>query len=406
MRKKVLALLCCLLLAPSVLAQDATPTTPPPIVLTVWIPDTLYNPQDQASAAILEEQFENFRRTHSALVLDIRLKKAEGNGGLLNTLLAGQAVAPRAMPDLILIRRSDLERAVQNGAIKPIDTWLPDTMRENLLPTVLELGTFNQTLYGLPYAISLSHLAYHTEHFEAVPTTFEDVLAGEQRFLLPGLPRTDQQVNDVVLAQYLEAGGRLADDQGNPVLDEAALLTVLGFYEQGLEQEIFGTDIITYDAASDYWSRFMQGDAGMAVVNSTIFLQQNENPDDIQATTIPSSQAEGLLVTDCWMWALVTTDLTQQDTALEFVEWLMRPDQQAEYTEAFGILPSQRTALRIWQNEAYTARVLDWIDQSLILPLEGRNNSAAQQLQAAFIAVINGTSAADAASTAITNLAD
>jgi hypothetical protein len=60
--------------------------------------------------------------------------------------------------------------------------------------------------------------------------------------------------------------------------------------------------------------------------------------------------------------------------------------------------------LRIWSNDTYTQQVMRWLPESLILPIDQRNNPAAVQLQAAFAAVINGMSAEDAVSEALKNL--
>ncbi|NJL95264.1 MAG: hypothetical protein HC915_16865 [Anaerolineae bacterium] len=89
---------------------------------------------------------------------------------------------------------------------------------------------------------------------------------------------------------------------------------------------------------------------------------------------------------------------------MRFVEWMMRTDQQAAFTEAFGVLPAQRSALRIWEDEAYTAQIIAWMEDSLTPDRSHAANDAAAQLQAAFIAVLNGTPAEEAATAALANL--
>jgi ABC-type glycerol-3-phosphate transport system substrate-binding protein len=104
------------------------------------------------------------------------------------------------------------------------------------------------------------------------------------------------------------------------------------------------------------------------------------------------------------MWILTTGDPDQKNGALEFLKWMMRADQQAEFSESIGILPSLAPALRIWSNDTYTRQITAWLPESIVLPVDQRNNPAAVQLQAAFVAVLNGVSADEAVETALKNL--
>lgn len=384
-------------------AQDITPP-PDPITVRVWWPDSLYNADNQNIVDILEAQFENFNNTHPFIHAEVRLKRSEGQGSIISTLLAAEEVAPGAIPDLVLLRRDDLALAVQNGIARPMEDWVPDTIRDGLLPNTLALGQIDTRLYGLPYLLRIDHLVFRTSAFDTSPTTYEDVLNSDSGFLLPGGLQPNQSVNNVILGQYLAEGGRLVDESGIPILDEIPLQKVISFYENGVQQGIFNPEILGYDLPVDYWSRFAQGDATLAVVSSTDFLQRQSGLQNVSFAALPAQASDALTLLDGWMWTLTTGNPEQQDGALEFLKWMMRVDQQAEFSEAISILPSLTPALRIWSNDTYTQQVMRWLPESLILPIDQRNNPAAVQLQAAFAAVINGMSAEDAVSEALKNL--
>ncbi len=385
-------------------AQDTTPQ-PDPITVRVWWPDALYNTENQKAVDILETQFEEFNNAHPLIRAEVRLKRSEGQGSILSTLLAAEEVAPGAIPDLVLLRRDDLVQVVQNGIARPIDDWVPDTIRDDLLPNTLTLGQIEGRLYGLPYLLRIDHVAFRTSAFDSAPATYADVLNGNSGFLLPGGLLPNQSVNNVILGQYLAEGGRLVDESGIPVLDEIPLQKVLSFYETGRQGGIFSPEILGYDLAADYWSRFAQGDAPLAVVSSTDFLQRQNSLQNVAFAALPTLESGALTLLDGWIWVLTTGNPEQQNGALEFLKWMMRADQQAEFSEAISILPSLAPALRIWSNDAYTRQVIAWLPESLILPIEQRNNPAAVQLQTAFAAVLNGMSAEDAVSEALKNLA-
>lgn len=368
----------------------------------VWWPDALYSPDNTSATDILETQLQGFDETHNDIQVEFRLKHSEGQGSIITTLLTAEEVAPNALPDLVLLRQEDLAQAVQSGVAKPMDEWLPDSIRDDLLPNALSLGQIDGALYGLPYALMVDHLAYRPDTFEIPPLTYQDALASETAIFITGAPPTTQIVNNLILAQYLALGGRLIDENGQPILDEIPLTKVLEFYEQGLAQEIFTPKLLEYDLPMDYWAQFEQGDADAALVNSTDFLQRPVN--EITAAPIPTPDGSSLTILDGYMWALTTSIPEQQDAALEFLSWMMRVDQQAEYTESLGVLPSLAPALRIWSKNAYTDQISAWLPESIILPVEQRDNPAAVQLQAAFASVLNGTSAEQAVQTALQTL--
>ncbi|KAB2903847.1 MAG: extracellular solute-binding protein [Anaerolineae bacterium] len=395
-------LLIYVVLLGTVTAQE----TPPPDVTTiqVWWPDALYNANDQHITDTLEMQLDDFAEAHLFIAVEVRLKRSEGQGSVISTLLAAEEVAPGAIPDLVLLRRDDLAQAVRAGIARPIDDWVPDTLRDDLLPNALSLGQIDGRLYGMPYLLRIDHTAFRTATYETAPLTYEDVLNSEAGFLQPGAPLPNQAVNNVILGQYLAEGGRLVDENGFPILDQAALLTVLTFYEAGVQQQIFSPEILSYDLPSDYWSRFAQGEAPLALVSSTDFLQRQSSLQNIAAAPIPTEGGTSLTLLDGWMWVLTTGDPDQKNGALEFLKWMMRADQQAEFSESIGILPSLAPALRIWSNDAYTRQITAWLPESIVLPVDQRNNPAAVQLQAAFVAVLNGVSADEAVETALKNL--
>lgn len=409
MRRFFLLLLLLLLPLPLITAQEVTPEvtpTPPGVVqIQVWWPDALYNLENEAATATLEAQIEGFNASNRQYEVELRLKPTRGVGSILNTMQAAAPVAPEAMPHLVMMQRADLEAAAQSALIKTVDAWVPDSIREELLPTTLRLGESNGVLYGLPYSLTLYHALYPQEAFSNPPETFAEVLAGETRFLLPGLPRSDQQVNDVVLAQYIRAGGNLADIEGNPMLVGEALESVLSYYADGVNSDIFSAELITFDSESDYWGRVLQDQKTLVMVSSTSYLQNLSALDDLAPMPLPGPEEERpITLLNGWMWVLVTASPDHQNGALAFLEWMMRPDQQAQYTEQLGVIPSQRNALRIWENERYAQQIFSWVEDSLIIPTERQNNAAAMQLQVAFSAVLNGASAVEASNNAISSL--
>jgi hypothetical protein len=105
------------------LTATGTPdaATPEPIRLTVWWPEPLAPQGDADASAELSRQLDTFQAAQSGLLIESRLKKADDIGGVLATLRAASAVAPGALPDVTLLRRTDLLLAVTEGLVRPLE---------------------------------------------------------------------------------------------------------------------------------------------------------------------------------------------------------------------------------------------------------------------------------------------
>jgi ABC-type glycerol-3-phosphate transport system substrate-binding protein len=387
--------------------QQNTPTpqpTPGKTTIRVWWPDELYPQTSGEAEDVLLEQFEGFRLTYSSYTLDMRRKRTGGMGGILPTLRTAAPVAPGALPDLTLMRRADMLTAATEGLIVPLTGWIPsDLITGDLLPGTQALGEIDGVQYGIPYAVNIIHSVYRASVFEVAPLSFNDVLIQKPDYLFPG---GATPVNWTLLLQYRAAGGMLVDADGAPTLDRDPLVAVLSYYARGVEQGLFNPSLLEYIHFDDYWNRFASGEVNLIGVDSMTYLAHKSSVQNIGLAPLPTLGSTPITALDGWMWVVTTNDPDRQQQALVFLSWMMRISQQSSFTEAFGILPSQRRALRLWNDEQYAQFAQDLIASTQIIPLAQRNNNAALALQSSFADVLSGTSAETAADAALAMLAD
>ena len=367
----------------------ATPTpAPEQRTIRVWWPDELYPAEDSEAADILQSQFDLFRQTYSSYTVEIRRKRSHGLGGILSSLRTAAPVAPGALPDLTLMRREDLITAAQEGLIVPLDDWMPaDLSGNNLFSGVRALGEVGGVLYGIPYALNARHTLYRASVFEAPPQTFDDVLQAETPYLFAA---NDTPVSWTVLLQYLAAGGQLVDEDGTATLSTDALQTVLEFYAEGEAAGIFTPALLDYTQPQDYWNVFVTGEAHLVTVDTRTYLSQQASVQSVAPSIIPTANGTSLTVVDGWMWVVTTPNPDHQRQALAFLSWMMRVSHQSAFSEAFGVLPSQLRALRLWENQAYADFAQQLITTAVVFPEARRNNVAAVALQNAVLDVIKG----------------
>ncbi|RPI97576.1 MAG: extracellular solute-binding protein, partial [Chloroflexi bacterium] len=306
-----------------------------------------------------------------------------------------------AMPDLTLMRRVDMLVAATEGLIVPLDNWLPSDLVGDLLPGTQTLGEIDGLLYGVPYALNLHHSIYRASMAEEPLLSFDDVLAQEQVYLFPaGSP----PVSWTLMLQYLAAGGRLVDVDGSPVLDREPLVAVLSYYERGVDKGLFDSTLLQYTRFDDYWNHFASAEAHLIDVDSITYLAHKNTVQNVGLIPLPTLGGTPITALDGWMWVVTTSDPDRQQQALVFLSWMMRISQQSSFTEAFGILPSQQRALRLWNDEAYAefARLL--IESAESVLLIQRNDAASLALQTALVDVLDGASAEAAADHALAAL--
>jgi ABC-type glycerol-3-phosphate transport system substrate-binding protein len=301
------------------------------------------------------------------------------------------------------MRRADMLTAATERLIVPLDSWVPpDLASGDLLTGTRALGEIDGVLYGIPYALNIYHSLYRASVFEEPPLTFDDVLIQEAACLFPA---GTTPVNWTLLLQYRAAGGRLADQSGRPVLDREPLVAVLNYYERGVRTGVFGPALLQYTRYDDYWNRFVSAEVNLIDVDAATYLARRSTVQGAGLAPIPTLGGAPITALDGWLWVVTTNDPDRQQQALVFLSWMMRISQQSTFTEAFGILPSQARALRLWSDETYAAFARTLIESGHVFPVAQRNSSAALALQASLADVLGGASADAAADAALAALA-
>ncbi len=377
--------------APPAAATPAITATSYPSVILIWWPASLY-PMDETSPAarILREQIAGYAATHTRTI-HIRPKRGEGLGGIYQTLHSGSIAAPGAMPDLALLRRSDLVQAATDKLIEPIDTsgLAPD----DLFPSALALGKIRGMQYGIPYTLEMQHVIYRTTAFAMPPHTLDDWLESSQVYLFTA-GVVNGGISSTLLAQYSALGGRTIDGQGKPVLDRAPLLEILRFYEKAIASKLIGASP-GYTSLTQYWPLFASGKANLVQVDSTTYLMQRARLSNVAVLPIPAEKP--ITTLDGWMWVITTTDPDKKKRALEVLTWFMRSDQQGQLTHEIGTLPSRRPALQVWGDDDYAAFARSLLEQPALPSPDMLPPAVAAALQKAFEDVLAGRKTADVA---------
>jgi ABC-type glycerol-3-phosphate transport system substrate-binding protein len=244
----------------------------------------------------------------------------------------------------------------------------------------------------------LEHLA--TNNATPLPRTWSDLLETPRRyFFAPG----GNNISDAVLSHYLSAGGKFTDEQGNPMLDEIALRTLLETYQAARDAGVLPGNFVELDSADKVWSAWRGLGTGVANVNATRYLSVETRLPDLQVGDLPALIQPARSMGRGWAYAIVTQDPRRQAAAARLLQQLLSPHNNGEWTQAAGVLPGRAAALAQWdQSNPYTTFVSDQLARAQPLPPAAIRNTISPVLRKAIEDVLAGRATpADAARAAV-----
>ena len=316
---------------PPPLPTETAPAEPEMSSLRVWLPAQFNLSEENPAAELLAQRLREFESQHADLKIEVRLKTAETEGDILNALSITSAAAPGALPDLVLLSRSDLETAALLGLLHPIDGLSNSLDDPNWYSYAQQLAHIQNTGYGLPFLGDALVLIYYPELGQIV--TWEDVLASEGDIVFPaGNP--DGLIG---LSLYASAGGEILDSQGVPMLDQEILVRVLTLVEEGLSKEIFPPSLSNVTNEAQTLQIYRGGSANKGIV----WYLSYRPLEDGAITPLPGLGDLPFAYATGWVWALAGSDPEKQQLAVELAEYLVAEDFIAEWTRATGYLPTR-----------------------------------------------------------------
>lgn len=409
-------LTACVAPAPS-LTPSPPPTEPPPspiptapllpgpliTTLTIWLPEELNPYGDEPGADLLFGRLADFEAAHPDLQVQVIIKKSRGRGGLLDFLRTAIAAAPSVLPDLVVLDETDLRVAAQAGLLQPMDSRIPLDLEADLFPFAVGLGRVDDTAFGLPLAAETRHLAYFPATLPSPPISWRDVLAAGLPLCFPaagenGIPE------DLTFIQYLGAGGRLTDEEGNPVLEEEPLMAALDFYAQAVATRVISPPVVLSIGTDEECWTYFQREGGMTVVDSRRFWREGEGTAEMGP--IPTRDGRPITLAEGWVLALVATSPEQQQRAMALAAWLLDPAWYGAWTQSTGYLPVTQRGLAGWTVSAERRDVLRGILMGAREPLPpSLRERLGPLLRMAVEAVLQGRqSPAEAAARAVQSL--
>ncbi len=375
--------------------------TPEVIELKVWIPPEIAERTPEGAQA-LSRQLQAFDSENPNLTVNLQTKQARGDGGILNYLRTGRGIAPSVLPDVIVLPTELLSAAGNENLIFPLDDQLDAADLDPLYPAASQLSRQGENILGYPFALnSLPHLVYNSNVLgETLPLTWERLISNPERRLVMGGGGSDGAL--LTLQFYLDAGGNLEDEIGQPVLELEPLTAALNNLEEGRNSGFIVPQSSTVSSEDQAWQVFLGGGASIVRTSSNHFLGQVTTGLPIEYTVTPGVDRSLTPLVSGWAWAVSTADERRSELATDLVRHMVTEPNLTVWSQESDILPARQDALNAWtRDESYVQFIEQELDNAQALPVAESSKLLTVLGDAAFQVLAGTESAQSAASGAI-----
>lgn len=323
----------------------------------------------------MQRLYDRFREEHPKITVEFQDVPAEQSQQKLTTQIAGGNPPDAAFIDAGAVADFASREALVNldGYIEHSEIVEPDDYVE----AFRTFGTFEGSLYGLPFDGESTGLFYRTDLFEEAgidgpPTTWEEFRDAAQTLTKPDQQQYGYQVFAPEASYYWypwlwQAGGALLSDDGKSVEFNS---------DEAIEAAEFYIELVDYSAPDYLNSNSYDGRVGFANGQVAMYMAgawfagvlDDEFPKisgKWAAAPLPEGEA-GCATTIAGDALVIFAGGKEHDAAWKWIEFLSKPENIAEWTyEAEGTLLPPLTSLLESEDLVETKPILEGFAEAM-----------------------------------------
>jgi ABC-type glycerol-3-phosphate transport system substrate-binding protein len=376
-------------------------TTPAAVALKLWIPPEIAV-RTEMGAQLMADQLFAFNAKHPSVVIQVEQKNVSGAGGILSYLRTGRGVAPSVLPDMIAIPADLLPTAANENLIFPLDDVLDPADLDGLFPPAQQLARPQERILGYPFALTeLPFLVYNSHALTStLPLTWSRLISDTERSMVMAAGGTDGAL--LALQFYLDAGGTVVDELGQPALQAEPLQIGLEALQSGRDTGFLVQESSSLSTLDQSWQVFLGGGANIVRTSADYYLGETTLGLPVEFTVTPGIDRPLTPLVDGWAWAISTSDPAQRALAQELMLELVAPPNLGTWSQGSSILPAQRDALAVWiGDDAYVGFIEQELGRARPLPVDSNSKLFTVIGDAVFQVVSGSKTAQEAADDAV-----
>lgn len=372
--------------AASIQTDNAAVSTPSPdlggqIVLTIWLPPAFDVAGGNLAANLLQNRLADFSEQHPQVRIETRVKAEDGTGGMLDSLLAAQAAAPLAQPDLVLLPHIQLQDAVQSGVLHPLGEPSNDNDAHDWYPFAQQMVNVDGQSYAIPFAADALVVAFRPTAVSDVPQNWSALLEARQPLALAVADQWGQFSIAELAALHLKEG-----TASEFAFSQDDLLQLFDFYSSAQARSVFPFWLTQYQTYDQSWQAFTEGRVPMVVCwTSKVFDSRNV---DTLGAPLPTQSGEAFTLVKGWVLAISTPYAERTELVTELAEFLTTPEFIAQWSAAAGLLPPRASSLAAWAPDARQALASQIVSDAVALPPKATLELWGQPLADAMVGIL------------------
>lgn len=326
-------------------------------LIRLWLPPRFDPDNGTPAAALLRQRLNVFIAQNPGLRLEVRIKAEET---FVRTLQTTQAAAPAAMPDLILLDRTDLERAAALGLIATLDGLVDLPADPDWYPYARSAARIQNSVFGLPLAADMLALITRSGSLGAFSTWDEFSARGGVLAFAAADPQA------LFLFSMYQSASEATDLWNGYVFEQGALDQTFSFFEAGRRSGLFSAVLTQYQTDEQSYQAFREGRANAALVWSSRVMNMPVAGYSLQP--LIGVNDEPFTLANVWVWSLTTDDPAEREAVVALMRFLTAPDFMSEWNLSAGYLPPRPSALEKWTDANLIVTVREMSNAAHVLP--------------------------------------
>jgi multiple sugar transport system substrate-binding protein len=331
-----------------------------PVTIEVW-----FHSGKGEEREVLDAQVEDFNAMQNEVIVEpVRLPEGSYNEQVSAASLAAD------LPDLLDFDGPNLYNYAWAGHIIPMDDYLTEEFKADLLPSIIDQGTYAGKFYALgTFDSGLSfwgNKAYLEKAGVRIPQGIDDAWNldefNEALEKLQGLEEVEYAIDfklnygqgewytygfsPIIQAWGADLIDRSDYQSADGVLNSPEAVEALTWF-QGLFEKGYANPQPAGD--DDFYGRKI---AALSWVGHWMWQPHHDGlGDDLILLPVPKLGDRAVTGTGSWCWG-ITSQSEHPDAAWKFLQYLMQPDQILRMTNANGAVPARISAFE--QSELYS----------------------------------------------------
>lgn len=325
------------------------PTPKPKTSLIIWLPPEIAS-RTEAGAVVFSDQLLAFNTANPDLTISVEQKSIGGQGGILNYLRTGRDTAPTILPDLIAIPVQQITAVSDEGLITPLEDVIDPASLETLFPVAQKWASYKDHIFAYPFALTeMPQIEFDNTITETPPLQWQMFISDTTKTMV--LPAAGSAGAKLALQYYLQAGGSLTNEAGQPTLQLEPLTIALQQLYNGRQNGFIlqqSSNISTIDEAR---LLVQNGTTNYALSASDQFLKGRTEQVALGFAAVPGLTESPPPLIRGWAWAIATTDPVKKAAAAALLTTLTTEENLGNWSLNSKILPATPNAFSQWPTE-------------------------------------------------------